>query len=262
MIDDVAVTRAISSRFFEKFQSALQLDVAIVGAGPSGLVAGRYLARAGKRVALFESKLSAGGGIWGGGMLMNQIVVRDDALDILDDFGVAHRPFEEGYHTADAVHVASALTYRATADGLAVFNACKVEDVMHADGRVCGVVIIWSPVLTAGLHVDPLAVGARVVLDATGHAAEVVGVAVRKMGLRLESETGGLAGERCLCADDGERGVVEKTGRVYPGLHVAGMAVAAVHGCHRMGPIFGGMLLSGRRSAELIIEELDAADRR
>lgn len=258
MIDDAMVTKAISQRYFEKFQAAIELDVAIVGAGPAGLVAGRYLARAGKNVALFESKLSVGGGMWGGGMLMNEIVVRDDALPILDDFGIRHRPFGDGYHTADSVHAASALAYHATADGLTIFNTCKVEDVMFEGGRVTGVVIIWTPVLTAGLHVDPLSLRASVVLDATGHAAEVVGVAVRKMGIKLNTPSGDIAGELSMLAESGERAVVEHAGEVFPGLHVAGMSVAAVYGAHRMGPIFGGMLLSGRRAAERIIEELDS----
>ena len=34
------------------------------------------------------------------------------------------------------------------------------------------------------------------------------------------------------------------------------MAVAAVHSLPRMGPIFGGMLMSGRRVAEVIAEDL------
>jgi thiamine thiazole synthase len=41
----------------------------------------------------------------------------------------------------------------------------------------------------------------------------------------------------------------------YPGLWVAGMAVCATFGGPRMGPIFGGMLLSGKRVAELILEK-------
>ncbi len=257
MISDVTVTRAISQRFFEKFQSSLELDAAIVGAGPAGLVAGRYLAQAGKRVALFESKLSTGGGIWGGGMLFNEIVVQNDALPVLDDFGIKYSEFENGYYTADAVHTAAALAYGATSAGLTVFNTCRVEDVMFSEGRVAGVVVLWSPVTAAGLHVDPLSLSARTVLDATGHDCDISRVTVRKMGVKLETESGGIMGEKCMWAESGERSVVEMTGRVFPGLYVAGMAAAAVHGGYRMGPIFGGMLVSGRKVADQILAELD-----
>jgi len=52
---------------------------------------------------------------------------------------------------------------------------------------------------------------------------------------------------------------VERTGEIYPGLYLAGMSVASVLGLPRMGPIFGGMLKSGRRAAELISERLRAS---
>jgi len=259
MLNDVMVTKAISQRFFEKFESALELDAAIVGAGPSGLVAGRYLAKAGRKVALFESKLSTGGGMWGGGMMFNEIVVQREATEILDDFDIRYRPFEDEYYTADSVHAASALAYHATRDGLLVFNGCRVEDVLVREGRITGVVVLWSPVLAAGLHVDPLSIAATAVLDATGHAAEVAHVAVRKMGISLDTESGGIVGERSMWAENAESSVVDKTGEVFPGLYVAGMAAAAVHGGYRMGPIFGGMLLSGRRAAEQILASLERA---
>ncbi|MBC7239155.1 MAG: ribose 1,5-bisphosphate isomerase, partial [Chloroflexi bacterium] len=51
--------------------------------------------------------------------------------------------------------------------------------------------------------------------------------------------------------------VVEKTGEVFPGLLVSGMAVCEVYGGPRMGPIFGGMVLSGRRIAEIITERVN-----
>jgi thiamine thiazole synthase len=259
MISDVAVSRAITEAYYSKLRSALELDVAIVGAGPAGMVAGSYLAAAGRRVALFESKLSTGGGMWGGGNLMNEIVVRDDALPILDDFGIRYTEAGDGYYTADSVHATSALAYRATENGLIVLNACRVEDVMYANERVCGVVFISSPVLAAGLHVDPITASASFVVDATGHPAEIAHLLVDKMGLELRSPTGRVPGELSMKAESGESVVVEKTGEIYPGIFAAGMAVAAVHGGHRMGPIFGGMLRSGKRVAEMIVERLDEA---
>ena len=67
-LNETTVTRAIIDRFFNKFMACTELDAAIVGGGSSGLVAAYYLATAGKKVALFERKLSVGGGMWGGGM--------------------------------------------------------------------------------------------------------------------------------------------------------------------------------------------------
>ncbi|GAH69977.1 unnamed protein product, partial [marine sediment metagenome] len=51
-----------------------------------------------------------------------------------------------------------------------------------------------------------------------------------------------------MWAEVAEKKIVENTKEVYPGLIVAGMAANAVCGTHRMGPIFGGMLLSGKRA--------------
>ena len=59
-----------------------------------------------------------------------------------------------------------------------------------------------------------------------------------------------------MCAEIGERAVVDNTKEVYPGLFVAGMCANAVYGSQRMGPIFGGMLLSGKKAAELILKKL------
>lgn len=81
----------------------METDVAIVGGGPSGLVAGYYLANAGKRVALYERKLSMGGGLWGGGMMFNDIVVQEAAVHILKEFGIRFRKYQDNYFTSDAV---------------------------------------------------------------------------------------------------------------------------------------------------------------
>ena len=108
----------------------------------------------------------------------------------------------------------------------------------------------------AGLHVDPLTVGARWVIDATGHATEVLHVIERKADIALMTPTGKLMGERSMWADKAERLTVENTREICPGVLVAGMSANAAFGGPRMGPIFGGMLLSGKRAAELILEGL------
>lgn len=60
------VSTGIIDSYFAKLKSNLSIDVAIVGGGPSGIVAAYYLAKAGKKVALFDRKLAPGGGMWGG----------------------------------------------------------------------------------------------------------------------------------------------------------------------------------------------------
>ena len=45
---------------------------------------------------------------------------------------------------------------------------------------------------------------------------------------------------------------VENTREYYPGLFACGMSANNVMGGYRMGPIFGGMLLSGQKVAKLI----------
>ena len=82
------VSQGIISTYFSKLEKNLELDVAIVGGGPSGIVAAYYLAKAGKKVALFDRKLSPGGGMWGGAMMFNQIVVQKEALDIIKEFDI------------------------------------------------------------------------------------------------------------------------------------------------------------------------------
>ena len=93
---------------------------------------------------------------------------------------------------------------------------------------------------------------ARAVVDATGHPAEVVRNLARKARVKLNTPSGEFEGERPMWADRAEKLTLDNTGEVYPGLWVCGMCANAVHGGPRMGPIFGGMFLSGVRVAELI----------
>ena len=255
-LDEIKISRAILSRFMAKFSDYLELDVAIVGAGPSGLMAALRLAQKGHKVAIFERKLSIGGGMWGGGMMFNEIVVQEQGAAILKDLGITVEDAGDGYYTADSVECTSTLTSLACKAGARIFNLMTVEDVMVRENRVTGLVINWSAVDIAGFHVDPLAVRAGYVVESTGHDTEVLRVVQKKTGERLLTDTGKIMGERSMWAEVAENTTLENTKEAFPGVFVAGMAANATFGSFRMGPIFGGMLLSGERVAELIDERL------
>ena len=253
---ETKVSQGIISTYFEKMQRNLNLDVAIVGGGPSGIVAAYYMAKAGLKVAQFDRKLSPGGGMWGGAMMFNQIVVQEEAMDIVRDFDINYAPFEDGLYVMDSVESTAALLYKAVHAGATIFNCYSVEDVIFKNDVVSGVVVNWTPVLREGLHVDPLNILAKCVIDGTGHDSEMCCTVARKNGIKLNPETGGVIGERSLDVVSGEDEVVKGTKEIYPGLYVCGMAASAVSGTPRMGPIFGGMLMSGKKVAEMIIEKL------
>ena len=256
-LDDVTISRAITESFMKEFHGAMDIDVAIGGAGPAGMTAAYYLAKEGIKTVIFERSLRPGGGMPGGGMMFNTIVVQEEAREILDEFDIRSSEYEKGYYTADALEASSALCLKAIQAGAKMFNLMSVEDVMiREDDRITGLVLNWSAVTLAGLHVDPLSIRSKVVIDATGHASEICHIVVDKLGGKLRTAGGGIMGEKSMWADVAESRILENTKEVYPGLVVAGMAANAVCGTHRMGPIFGGMLLSGKRSAEVAVEVL------
>ncbi|MCK5112708.1 MAG: thiazole biosynthesis protein [Thermoplasmatales archaeon] len=254
-IDDVVVTRTIFGRFSKEFQDCFEVDVAIAGGGPAGLTAAKYLSNAGKKVVLFERKLSIGGGMWGGGMTFPVIVVQKESKHLLEEAQINVKDEGNGYYSADSIEAITKLCSSAIDAGVRIFNTISVEDVLLKGKKVNGFVINWSAVEIAKLHVDPVSIRAKYCIDATGHAAEICDIVRRKVG-PLNTPSGDLEKERSMCAEMGERTVVENTKEVYPGLVVAGMGANAVYGAPRMGPIFGGMLLSGKRAAELILKKL------
>ncbi len=254
MIEETEITRVIVRDAIMDFLENLNVDVAIAGGGPSGLVAAKYIADKDVKVIIFERKLSVGGGMWGGGMIYPRIVVQEEARNILDDFGIRYKR-DKDYYVANSIESVVKITAKTIDSGVKIFNGISVEDVVIRDERIGGFVINWSSVDIAGMEVDPLAIKSKFCVDATGHPMEICSIVAKKVG-DLRTPSKGVEGEKSMWSEVSERMVVENTREVYPGLYVTGMAANAVFGSPRMGPIFGGMLLSGRKVAELILDRL------
>ncbi len=256
MIDEIVISKAITETFYKEFLDDLESDVIICGAGPSGLCAAYYLGKSGVKVVVLEKSLRPGGGLPGGGMMFNKIVIQEESKSILDELGVTTLHYKDSYYTASSLETLSLLLSKALKQGVHVYNCIFAEDVMIVDDKVTGVVINWTAAQLARLHVDPLTMRSPYVVDATGHDAELAGVVSRKYGAELLTPTGEVIGEKPMWADKGEKTLIENTKEAFPGLYVTGMAANAVFGGPRMGPIFGGMLLSGKKVSELIINKL------
>jgi thiazole biosynthesis enzyme len=251
-VGETVITRAIVAEFAKEFNEYVESDCIIVGAGPSGLVAGRDIARAGKKVVIVERNNYLGGGFWSGGYLMPKITVRHPGEKILDELGVPYQTVSEGLAVCSAPHACASLIATTCAAGARVFNMTMLEDLVIKDGKVCGTVINWSPIASLPRQVaalDPVAIEARVVIDATGHDASVVKKLEQRGLIRTK-------GEGAMWIEKSEDLVVEHTGECFPGLIVTGMAVGAVYGLPRMGPTFGAMFLSGEAAAKVALEKM------
>ena len=191
-------------------------------------------------------------------MQFHKMVVQYPASKIIEEVGCKLEQVAEGVYIADVAAMMAKLAAATIDAGANIVFGVTVDDLIYRAEprpRITGVVVQWTSVTMSGLHVDPLGFKAKAVVDCTGHDAEVLAVASRKIPeLKIS-----VPGEKSMWAPLSERLVVENTKQVCSGLYAAGMAVAALHQTPRMGPIFGGMLLSGRRAAELVAKDIKSS---
>lgn len=252
-VGEKEITRAIVDSFSKEFIEYVESDVIIVGAGPSGLYAGKYIAQEGYKVIIVERNNYLGGGFWLGGYLMNKLTVRAPAEKELDEIGCPYKKAGDGLYIADGPHACSKLIAAACDAGVKIANMTAFEDVvLRENNRLGGIVINWSPIQSLPRQVravDPVSLESKIVIDGTGHDAFVL-KSLEKRGILKTKGEGGMWIEKS------EDLVVEHTGEVHPGLLICGMSVCAMYGLPRMGPTFGAMFLSGKKCAEKALEIL------
>jgi thiamine thiazole synthase len=133
----------------------------------------------------------------------------------------------------------------------------SIEDLMVRENGINGVVLNWSSVEMSGLHIDPLTIRSKAVIDATGHPLEIIKIVQDKMEAPLNTETGKIMGEKSMWADRAEGKILDNVNEVYKEINVKKKKKNTEQRTQRMGPIFGGMLLSGEYVAKKVAEDLE-----
>ena len=248
------ITRTIVKGFMNDLLEYAESEVIVVGGGPCGITTAMLLAREGVKTLIIEKDVKAGGGMWQGGMLFPKMVIEEPANLFLESFGIKLKQ-EGNVYTADSYYVSSKLISLAFEHGAKMFNSVRVQDVIYRDDGIKGVVINWDQVahLTANC-VDPLSLESKVVIDCTGHNASVAKVVSEKISTLKD---GFVGREGSMWVEKAEQATIENTKEIFPNLIVAGMAANGVAGLPRMGPIFGGMFLSGIKAAKLALLKLN-----
>ncbi len=253
-LSEIHVTKAIVNEFLDDFiKNIIDSDIVVVGSGPCGVTAAKYAAQLGHKTVMVERNLYAGGGMWQGGYLMPKNTVRAPAHRILEECGVELKQVEEGLYVCDSFEMVSKMLASACKAGVKLLNSTNVDDLILKEDHVEGVVVQWYPAKQMPPFMtcmDPIAIRSKVVIDATGHDSVLVKRLSEQRSVPMPKGCGSL------WVDEAEKQTVELTHEIYPGLIVAGMAATSTYGAPRMGPTFGGMLLAGKKAAEIAHEKI------
>jgi len=143
VLREALIGKAIIRYALKDLEDISEVDVVIVGAGPSGLTAAYYLAKEGFKTVVFERRFSFGGGIGPGGNMLPRIAFQEEVLPILDELGVRYEATEYGVYVVKPSVLIAKLASKAIDAGARIILGAHVDDVIYRTDppRITGV--LW-----------------------------------------------------------------------------------------------------------------------
>ncbi|MDO8663144.1 MAG: FAD-dependent oxidoreductase [Candidatus Omnitrophota bacterium] len=231
------------SGWHKKYASS---DVIIAGAGPSGLMAALDLARLHLKTLVIERNDHAGGRLWTSDFLIDTSLAASGFREILDEFNIPYKKGKNGLYVNAGANLSSKLISAACDAGVRILNMAEFNEIIYTDGKIEGVAMNWSPALSLEDAVRTsvsVTLKSKLVVDASGRDACVFKSLIKK----------GIASTEKYSQIDlrnAQTLLLEKTGLLYPGLAVTGMAVSTIYGIPAAGLSLASLLLSGRKAAQ------------
>lgn len=223
-------------------------DVIIVGAGPAGLMAAMDLASSDLKILVIDKSPFAGGRLWVSDYLISASMLMSQVKEMLDELKITYKKGKAGLFVTAGPSASAKLVSAACDAGVKILNLAEFSDLICGNELVEGIMVDWKPQLALKDEVNgsiPVALKSQIVVDTTGSSAQVCKNLINR-GIVNPNQY------EKIDIHKSEELLLEKTGSIYPGLFVGGMAAAALYGIPAGGLTLCSMLLSGRKLAQAI----------
>lgn len=247
------LSEIIVEKTAEKLKKLVNVDVVIVGTSISGLTTAWFLALNNLKVVVFDKSFSLSNGVGYNNIILPIMLIKEgEALEIIRNAGIRTFPGSNNIYLIDPLEAYFKIALKAIESGAYIWINVEVVDLI-THGRSDKLSIHGVMINRVGeLFTEPLYIYSKVVVDATEYDARIIKLLIKRHPeLKLE-----VPGVSSYNVATGTREIIEKTGMVVPGLYVVGGSVASLYNINKCGVLINNMVISGRKLALQIIEDL------
>ncbi len=250
---EAMLSRIIIEKAIEKLNKLVDVDVVVVGSGLSGLTSAWFLALNNLNVVVVDTELGFNRGIgYNNTVLPVALIEEGEALEIAKSAGIRTYIGSNGIYVIDPLETYFRIALKALESGAYIWLGVEVTDIITRgrsdELRVHGVMVNQLKQLSG----EPLYIYSKAVVDATEYNARIVKLLVERHP-ELKLNIPGMSSCNIVV---GDREIIEKTGMVVPGLYVVGGSAATLYNINRTGALISNLLISGRKVALQIAEDL------